>query len=59
MGNSCDLFYQPPPLFPCSQLYLLRPLLPPDKVRPRHEGVAELTRAWSNETRAHLLLPQY
>lgn len=40
VGNSCDLFYHPPPLFPCSQLYLLRPLLPPDKVRPRHEGVA-------------------
>ncbi|KAK2523448.1 hypothetical protein Q9966_012097 [Columba livia] len=31
VGNSCDLFYHPPPLFPCSQLYLLRPLLPPDK----------------------------
>ncbi|NXE30692.1 OGA GlcNAcase, partial [Ardeotis kori] len=33
VGNSCDLFYHPPPLFPSSQLYLLRPLLPPDKVR--------------------------
>ncbi|XP_030306582.1 protein O-GlcNAcase-like [Calypte anna] len=31
VGNSCDLFYHPPPLFPCSQLYLLRPLLPLDK----------------------------
>ncbi|OPJ81211.1 protein O-GlcNAcase-like [Patagioenas fasciata monilis] len=31
VGNSCDLFYHPPPLFPSSQLYLLRPLLPPDK----------------------------
>ncbi|NXE92763.1 OGA GlcNAcase, partial [Menura novaehollandiae] len=33
VGNSCDLFYHPPPLFPSSQLYLLRPLLPLDKVR--------------------------
>lgn len=32
VGNSCDLFYHPPPLFPSSQLYLLRPLLPLDKV---------------------------
>ncbi|KAM9660613.1 protein O-GlcNAcase-like isoform 2-T2 [Morphnus guianensis] len=31
LGNSCDLFYHPPPLFPSSQLYLLRPLLPLDK----------------------------
>ncbi|XP_062349276.1 protein O-GlcNAcase-like [Cinclus cinclus] len=31
IGNSCDLFYHPPPLFPSSQLYLLRPLLPLDK----------------------------
>ncbi|XP_052636955.1 protein O-GlcNAcase-like isoform X4 [Harpia harpyja] len=31
VGNSCDLFYHPPPLFPSSQLYLLRPLLPLDK----------------------------
>ncbi|NWH20713.1 OGA GlcNAcase, partial [Grus americana] len=45
VGNSCDLFYHPPPLFPSSQLYLLRPLLPPDKVRamarrggPHHSG---------------------
>ncbi|NXK14061.1 OGA GlcNAcase, partial [Herpetotheres cachinnans] len=32
VGNSCDLFYHPPPLFPSSQPYLLRPLLPLDKV---------------------------
>ncbi|NWZ97486.1 OGA GlcNAcase, partial [Nesospiza acunhae] len=32
VGNSCDLFYHPPPLLPSSQLYLLRPLLPLDKV---------------------------
>ncbi|NXG04644.1 OGA GlcNAcase, partial [Sakesphorus luctuosus] len=32
VGNSCDLFYHPPPLFPSSQLYVLRPLLPLDKV---------------------------
>ncbi|KFW01854.1 Bifunctional protein NCOAT, partial [Fulmarus glacialis] len=31
VGNSCDLFYHPPPLFPSSQLYLLRPLQPLDK----------------------------
>ncbi|XP_056218456.1 protein O-GlcNAcase-like isoform X7 [Falco biarmicus] len=31
VGNSCDLFYHPPPLFPASQPYLLRPLLPLDK----------------------------
>ncbi|KAM6267727.1 protein O-GlcNAcase-like isoform 3-T3 [Spheniscus humboldti] len=31
VGNSCDLFCHPPPLFPSSQLYLLHPLLPPDK----------------------------
>ncbi|NWW93373.1 OGA GlcNAcase, partial [Rhynochetos jubatus] len=31
VANSYDLFYHPPPLFPSSQLYLLRPLLPPDK----------------------------
>ncbi|KAJ7425427.1 protein O-GlcNAcase-like isoform X1 [Willisornis vidua] len=31
VGNSCDLFYHPPPLFPSSQLYALRPLLPLDK----------------------------
>uniref|UniRef100_A0A8B9N9U0 GH84 domain-containing protein n=1 Tax=Accipiter nisus TaxID=211598 RepID=A0A8B9N9U0_9AVES len=31
VGNSCDLFYHPPPLFPSSQVYLLRPLLPLDK----------------------------
>ncbi|NXD95565.1 OGA GlcNAcase, partial [Chaetorhynchus papuensis] len=36
VGNSCDLFYHPPPLFPSSQLYLLRPLLPLDKLG--HEG---------------------
>ncbi|NXX18319.1 OGA GlcNAcase, partial [Podargus strigoides] len=33
VGNSCDLFYHPPPHFPCSQPYLLRPLLPLDRVR--------------------------
>ncbi|NXJ10394.1 OGA GlcNAcase, partial [Odontophorus gujanensis] len=33
VGNSCDLFCHPPPLFPSRQLYLLRPLLPRDKVR--------------------------
>ncbi|NXK16777.1 OGA GlcNAcase, partial [Arenaria interpres] len=33
VGNSCDLFYHPPPLFPSSQLYVLRPLLPLDKER--------------------------
>ncbi|NXP12392.1 OGA GlcNAcase, partial [Thinocorus orbignyianus] len=33
VGNSCDLFYHPPPLFPSSQLYLLRPLLPLDRRR--------------------------
>ncbi|NWU87050.1 OGA GlcNAcase, partial [Onychorhynchus coronatus] len=32
VGNSHDLFYHPPPLFPSSQMYLLRPLLPLDKV---------------------------
>ncbi|XP_048799421.1 protein O-GlcNAcase-like isoform X1 [Lagopus muta] len=31
VGNSCDLFCHPPPLFPSRQLYLLRPLLPQDK----------------------------
>ncbi|XP_050176948.1 protein O-GlcNAcase-like isoform X2 [Myiozetetes cayanensis] len=31
VGNSYDLFYHPPPLFPSSQMYLLRPLLPLDK----------------------------
>ncbi|XP_065606339.1 protein O-GlcNAcase-like [Cyrtonyx montezumae] len=31
VGNSCDLFCHPPPLFPSRQLYLLRPLLPRDK----------------------------
>ncbi|KAM6346767.1 LOW QUALITY PROTEIN: protein O-GlcNAcase-like [Podargus strigoides] len=31
VGNSCDLFYHPPPHFPCSQPYLLRPLLPLDR----------------------------
>ncbi|NWI52260.1 OGA GlcNAcase, partial [Calyptomena viridis] len=31
VGNSWDLFYHPPPLFPSSQLYLLRPLLPLDE----------------------------
>ncbi|NXC49162.1 OGA GlcNAcase, partial [Penelope pileata] len=33
VGNSCDLFYHPPPLFPSHQLYLLRPLRPQDKGR--------------------------
>ncbi|NXV74847.1 OGA GlcNAcase, partial [Atlantisia rogersi] len=32
VGNSCDLFYHPPPLFPSSQLYVLRPVLPLDKL---------------------------
>ncbi|XP_040555064.1 protein O-GlcNAcase isoform X6 [Gallus gallus] len=31
VGNSCDLFCHPPPLFPSRQLYLLHPLLPQDK----------------------------
>ncbi|KAM6132860.1 LOW QUALITY PROTEIN: protein O-GlcNAcase-like [Pterocles gutturalis] len=31
VGNSCDLFYHPPPLFPSSQRYILRPLLPSDQ----------------------------
>uniref|UniRef100_A0A8B9FCC6 GH84 domain-containing protein n=1 Tax=Amazona collaria TaxID=241587 RepID=A0A8B9FCC6_9PSIT len=31
VGNSSDLFYQPPPLFPSRQLYVLRPLQPRDK----------------------------
>ncbi|XP_021238205.1 protein O-GlcNAcase-like isoform X5 [Numida meleagris] len=31
VGNSCDLFCHPPPLFPSRQLYHLRPLLPRDK----------------------------
>ncbi|KAM9580290.1 protein O-GlcNAcase-like [Guaruba guarouba] len=31
VGNSSDLFYQPPPLFPSCQLYVLRPLQPWDK----------------------------
>uniref|UniRef100_A0A8B9PQ32 protein O-GlcNAcase n=1 Tax=Apteryx owenii TaxID=8824 RepID=A0A8B9PQ32_APTOW len=31
VGNSCDLFHHPPPLFPASRLYLLRPLLPADQ----------------------------
>uniref|UniRef100_A0A669PGG3 GH84 domain-containing protein n=1 Tax=Phasianus colchicus TaxID=9054 RepID=A0A669PGG3_PHACC len=31
VGNSCDLFCHPPPLFPSRQLYVLRPLLPQDK----------------------------
>ncbi|XP_031409601.1 protein O-GlcNAcase-like isoform X2 [Meleagris gallopavo] len=31
VGNSCDLFCHPPPLFPSRQLYFLRPLLPQDK----------------------------
>ncbi|XP_042738881.1 protein O-GlcNAcase-like isoform X4 [Lagopus leucura] len=31
VGNSCDLFCHPPPLFPSRQPYLLRPLLPQDK----------------------------
>ncbi|NXX80067.1 OGA GlcNAcase, partial [Urocolius indicus] len=32
VGNCCDLFYHPPPLFPSSQTYVLRPLQPLDKV---------------------------
>ncbi|XP_065519594.1 protein O-GlcNAcase-like isoform X5 [Lathamus discolor] len=31
VGNSSDLFYQPPPLFPSRQLYVLHPLQPRDK----------------------------
>ncbi|XP_062488157.1 protein O-GlcNAcase-like isoform X2 [Pezoporus occidentalis] len=31
VGNSSDLFYQPPPLFPSRRLYALRPLRPRDK----------------------------
>ncbi|XP_068800131.1 protein O-GlcNAcase-like isoform X2 [Struthio camelus] len=31
VGDSCDLFHHPPPLFPARQLYLLRPLLPADQ----------------------------
>ncbi|XP_062430545.1 protein O-GlcNAcase-like [Rhea pennata] len=31
VGNSCDLFHHPPPLFPAGRLYLLRPLLPTDQ----------------------------
>ncbi|XP_033920650.1 protein O-GlcNAcase-like [Melopsittacus undulatus] len=31
VGNSSDLFYQPPPLFPSRRLYVLRPLRPRDK----------------------------
>lgn len=38
VGNSCDLFYHPPPLFPTSQHYLLRPLLPRDKVGATAQG---------------------
>ncbi|NWR25767.1 OGA GlcNAcase, partial [Emberiza fucata] len=41
VGNSCDLFYHPPPLFPSSQLYLLRPLLPLDKLGNEEEGCSE------------------
>ncbi|NWS63331.1 OGA GlcNAcase, partial [Chunga burmeisteri] len=40
VGNSWDLFYHPPPLFPSSQPYLLRPLLPLDK----EAGWLELSR---------------
>ncbi|NXT24283.1 OGA GlcNAcase, partial [Syrrhaptes paradoxus] len=32
VGNSSDLFYHPPPLFPSGQRYVLRPLLPSDQV---------------------------
>ena len=67
MGNSCDLFYHPPPLFPSSQLYLLRPLLPLDQVRataqrggPHHSGQSSPLRGLcctcANEIRACLLL---
>ncbi|NXF26729.1 OGA GlcNAcase, partial [Rhodinocichla rosea] len=41
VGNSCDLFYHPPPLFPSSQLYLLRPLLPLDKLGIEEGGCPE------------------
>ncbi|NXO71659.1 OGA GlcNAcase, partial [Phainopepla nitens] len=43
VGNSCDLFYHPPPLFPSSQLYLLRPLLPLDKLRHEGGGCSEVS----------------
>ncbi|NWS03582.1 OGA GlcNAcase, partial [Motacilla alba] len=43
VGNSCDLFYHPPPLFPSSQLYLLRPLLPLDKLGSEEEGCSEVS----------------
>ncbi|NWX81217.1 OGA GlcNAcase, partial [Alca torda] len=41
VGNSCDLFYHPPLLFPSSQLYFLRPLLPLDKWGRDWAGQAE------------------
>ncbi|NXA12233.1 OGA GlcNAcase, partial [Sapayoa aenigma] len=47
VGNSCDLFYHPPPLFPSSQLYLLRPLLPLDKVGVVAELQVQLSHAHS------------
>ncbi|NXF12798.1 OGA GlcNAcase, partial [Smithornis capensis] len=42
VGNSCDLFYHPPPLFPSSQLYLLRPMLPLDEVGLEGGGCSEV-----------------
>ncbi|NXF88714.1 OGA GlcNAcase, partial [Eubucco bourcierii] len=44
VGNSSDLFYHPPPLFPSSQLYLLRPLQPLDKVGVAWPVLHALTR---------------
>ncbi|NXD71592.1 OGA GlcNAcase, partial [Eolophus roseicapillus] len=38
VGNSSDLFYQPPPLFPSCQLYILRPLRPWDQVGAAAQG---------------------
>ncbi|NWU73518.1 OGA GlcNAcase, partial [Pterocles burchelli] len=37
VGNSCDLFYHPPPLFPSSQQYVLRPLQPSDQAGLRQQ----------------------
>ncbi|KFU85590.1 Bifunctional protein NCOAT, partial [Chaetura pelagica] len=43
VGNSCDLFYHPPPFFPSSQVYLLRPLLPLDKRSLQHIPISSVT----------------
>ncbi|KFV70656.1 Bifunctional protein NCOAT, partial [Dryobates pubescens] len=50
VGNSCDLFYHPPPLFPSSQLYVLRPLLPLDK--GQGGGWSELSLKWASSSLA-------